>query len=260
MIFDRFFYLSALTEERVYRAVVELVKNKLAKARRRTVRQVNTVITYTYWKIGKLIVEEEQKGTSRAQYSKYLLQKLARDLTKRFGKGFTETNLKYMRWFYLTYPIRHALRDELTWTHYRLLLGIRDAGARSFYEIETVNNSWSTREPDRQVNSLLFERLALTKDKKKVMELAKREQIIEKPEDVIRNAYVLEFLGLPEQSYYIESQLEQKLIDHLEEFVLESGKVLPFLQDKKESPLTMSIIILILSSITEYPDVLYYLT
>lgn len=157
-----------------YGSFLARVSDLLEQARRKTVRQVNTVITYTYWKIGKLVVEEEQRGTNRAQYGGHLLQRLARDLTKKFGKGFTETNLKYMRQFYLTYPIRHALRDELTWTHYRLLLGIRDAKARSFYEIEVVNNSWSTRELDRQINSLLFERLALSKDKKKVMELAKR--------------------------------------------------------------------------------------
>jgi len=121
------------------------VSDLLEQARKKTVRQVNTVIVHTYWKIGKLIVEEEQKGTNRAQYGEYLLQKLARDLTKRFGKGFTETNLRYMRQFYLAYPIHHALRDELTWTHYRLLLGLRDTKGRSFYEIEPVNNSWSRR-------------------------------------------------------------------------------------------------------------------
>lgn len=216
-----------------YRNFFARVSDLLEQARRKTVRQVNTVITYTYWKIGKLIVEEEQRGTNRAQYGGHLLQRLARDLTKKFGKGFTETNLKYMRQFYLTYPIRHALRDELTWTHYRLLLGIRDAKARSFYEIEAVDNSWSTRELDRQINSLLFERLALSKDKKKVMELAKRGQIIEKPEDVIKDPYVLEFLGLPEKSYYTESQLEQKSIDHLQEFILELGKGFAFIARQK---------------------------
>ncbi|MCK4418358.1 DUF1016 family protein [Candidatus Aerophobetes bacterium] len=205
----------------------------LEQARRKTARQVNTVIRYTYWKIGKLAVEEEQRGANRAQYGGHLLQRLARDLTKKFGKGFTETNLKYMRQFYLTYPIRHALRDELTWTHYRLLLGIKDGKARSFYEIEVVNNSWSTRELDRQINSLLFERLTLSKDKNKVIELAKRGQIIEKPEDAIKDPYVLEFLGLPEQSYYTESQLEQKLIDHLQEFILELGKGFAFVARQK---------------------------
>jgi len=106
-----------------YGSFLARVSDLLEQARRKTVRQVNTVITYTYWKIGKLVVEEEQRGTNRAQYGGHLLQRLARDLNKKFGKGFTETNLKYMRQFYLTYPIRHALRDELTWTHIQVTLG-----------------------------------------------------------------------------------------------------------------------------------------
>lgn len=168
-----------------YRSFLARVSDLLEQARRKTVRQVNTVITYTYWKIGKLVVEEEQRGKERAKYGEYLIQRLSKDLTRRFGRGFTERNLWAIRQFYLTYPILHALRAELTWTHYRLLSGIRDTKARSFYEIEAVSNSWSTRELDRQINSLLFERLALSKDKKKVMELAKRGQIIEKSEDAL---------------------------------------------------------------------------
>jgi len=216
-----------------YRNFLARVSDLLEQARRKTVRQVNTVIVHTYWKIGHLIVEEEQRGKERAKYGEYLIQRLSKDLTRRFGRGFTERNLWAIRQFYLTYPILHALRAELTWTHYRLLLGIRDAKARSFYEIEAVDSSWSTRELDRQVNSLLFERLTLSKDKKKMMELAKRGQIIEKPEDAIKDPYVLEFLGLPEQSYYTESQLEQKLIDHLQEFILELGKGFAFVARQK---------------------------
>lgn len=131
-----------------YKGLLERVSNLLERTRRETVRRINTVIVQTYWEIGRLIVEEEQKGTERARYGEYLIQRLARDLTKRFGKGFTDTNLKYMRQFYLTYPIRHALRDELTWTHYRLLLRVENGNERSFYEIEAVKNAWSTRELD----------------------------------------------------------------------------------------------------------------
>jgi len=216
-----------------YGSFLTRVSDLLEQARRKTVRQVNTVIVHTYWKIGHLIVEEEQRGKERAKYGEYVIQRLSKDLTRRFGRGFTERNLWTIRQFYLTYPILHAVRAELTWTHYRLLLGVRDAKARSFYEIEVVNNSWSTRELDRQINSLLFERLTLSKDKKKMMELAKRGQIIEKPEDAIKDPYVLEFLGLPEQSYYTESQLEQKLIDHLQEFILELGKGFAFVARQK---------------------------
>lgn len=216
-----------------YRELLERVSNLLERARHEVVKRVNTVIVQTYWEIGRLIVEEEQKGTERARYGEYLIQRLARDLTKRFGRGFRDTNLKYMRQFYLTYPIRHALRDELTWTHYRLLLRVENGNARSFYEIEAMKNAWSTRELDRQTNSLLFERLALSKDKKKVMELTKRGQIIEKPEDMVKDPYVLEFLGIPERHHYTESHLEQALIEHLQEFLLELGKGFTFVARQK---------------------------
>jgi len=122
----------------------------------------------------------------------------------------------------------------LSWTHFRILLGIKNPLARQFYEIETVKNNWSTRELERQINSLLFERLSLSKDKNKVMQLAKRGQIIEKPEDAIKDPYVLEFIGLPEKHYYTESQLEQKLIDHLQDFILELGKGSPLLLGRRE--------------------------
>jgi predicted nuclease of restriction endonuclease-like (RecB) superfamily len=153
---------------------------------------------------------------------------LAKDLTERFGKGFTERNLWFMRRFYLAYPKLNALRAELAWTHYRTLLRVEDSTARSFYEIECIKNHWSTRELERQITSMLFERLALSKDKKKVMQLAKRGQVIETPEDMLKNPYVLEFVGLPEKSHYTESQLEQALIDHLQEFLLELGKGFTF--------------------------------
>jgi len=128
-----------------YKSFLARVSDLLEQVRRKTVRQVNTVIVHTYWKIGHLIVEEEQRGKERAKYGEYLIQRLSKDLTRRFGRGFTERNLWAIRQFYLICPILHALRAELTWTHYRLLLGTRDAKARSFYEIEAVNNSWSTR-------------------------------------------------------------------------------------------------------------------
>ncbi|GAH59557.1 unnamed protein product, partial [marine sediment metagenome] len=123
-----------------YGSFLARVSDLLEQARSKTARQVNTVIVHTYWKIGHLIVEEEQREEERAKYGEYLIQRLSKDLTRRFGRGFTERNLWTIRQFYLTYPIRHALRDELTWTHCRLLLGIRDAKACSFYEIEVVNN------------------------------------------------------------------------------------------------------------------------
>jgi len=216
-----------------YRGLLERVSNLLEQARRETVRRINTVIVQTYWEIGRLIVEEEQKGTERARYGEYLTQRLSKDLIRKFGRGFTERNLWAMKQFYLTYPKLHALRAELTWTHYRILMRVEDDLARQFYEIESIKNNWSTRELDRQINSLLFERLALSKDKKKVMELTKRGQIIEKPEDMVKDPYVLEFLGIPERHHYTESHLEQALIEHLQEFLLELGKGFTFVARQK---------------------------
>ena len=174
--------------DRVYRSIAEILETARATA----YRAVNQVMVQAYWQIGRIIVEEEQKGRKRAGYGEALITELARRLTADFGKGFTETNLKYMRQFYLAFPIRHALRDELSWTHYRLLLRVEKEEARSFYLNEAVNSNWSTRELERQINSLLYERLALSRDKKQVRRLADGGQIIRAPEDLIKDHYVLE--------------------------------------------------------------------
>lgn len=237
--------MSKIIKKPDYSELLQKISNIIEEARKKTVRQINTIITQTYWEIGRLIVEEEQKGKERAKYGEELIKRLSRDLTKQFGKGFTETNLKYMRQFYIIYPKlyalcteskkekSHALRDQLSWTHFRILLGVNDPLARPFYEIEPVKNNWSTRELERQINSLLFERLSLSKDKSKVMQLARKGQIIKKPEDAIKDPYVLEFIGLPEKHYYTESQLEQKLIDYLHDFILELGKGFTFVARQK---------------------------
>ena len=228
-----------------YSGLLNRVSTLLQEARRKTVHQINTVITETYWHIGQLIVEEEQKGKERADYGAHLIKQLSGDLTKRFGKGFTSVNIWNMRQFYLIYPKLHALRAEprdkklyalrreLTWTHFRILMRLDDESAREFYEIETAKNNWSSRELDRQINSLLFERLSLSKNKKKVLSLAQKGQVIARPEDVVKDPYVLEFLGIPEKSYYTENQLEQKLTDHLQEFILELGKGFTFVARQK---------------------------
>ncbi len=228
-----------------YAGVLNKVSKLLEDARRKTIRQINTVMVDTYWHVGKLIVEEEQRGKERAKYGKELIKRLSNDLTEKFGKGFTSVNLWNMRQFYSAYPKLYALRREskhnklssmrreLSWTHFRILMRVDEPLARQFYEIETIKNSWSSRELERQINSLLFERLALSKNKKKVSELAQKGQIIEKPEDAVKNPYVLEFLGIPEKSYYTETQLEQKLIDHLHDFILELGKGFSFVGRQK---------------------------
>lgn len=212
------------------------ISSLLEEARRKTVRQINTVMVQTYWRVGCLIVEEEQKGQERAKYGEYLIGRLSKDLTVKYGRGFTERNIWAMKQFYTTYPKLHALRAEsglLSWTHYRTLMTVDDVNIRRFYEIETLKNNWSSRELDRQINSLLFERLSLSRNKNKVLELSHKGQIIEKPEDVIKSPYILEFLGIPEKSYYVEKQLEQKLIDHLQDFVLELGKGFTFVARQK---------------------------
>ena len=240
-----------------YKSLLDSVSTLVEEARRKAVKQVNTIIVHTYWEIGSLIVEEEQKGEERAEYGERVLKRLANDLTKKYGRGFSERNLEMMRKFYITYPhisqtmsakSSQQLTGEtrtlsaefhtpsgqiLSWSHYCELITIKDDLARSFYEIESIKNNWSVRELKRQINSLLFERLALSKDKEKVMQLAQKGQVIEKPEDAIKDPYVLEFLGLPERSYYTESQLEQRLINHLQEFILELGKGFTFIGRQK---------------------------
>lgn len=224
-----------------YKSLLSNVSNLIEEARRKAVKQVNAIIVQTYWEVGRLIVEEEQKGEEKADYGTALVVELSKDLTKRYGKGFSKSNLFLMRKFYLTYPPqkfqtvsgKFGEGQMLSWSHYCELITIKDDLARSFYEIESIRNNWSVRELKRQINSLLFERLALSKDKDKVTQLAQEGQVIERPEDVIKDPYVLEFLGLPERSYYTESQLEQELINHLQEFILELGKGFTFVGRQK---------------------------
>ena len=205
----------------------------IESARGRVQTVVNQEMVCAYWEIGREIVEEEQRGEKRAEYGKTLIENLSKELTGRYGKGFTASNLLTMRRFYQTYPIQHAVRAELSWTHYRLLLKVDDVQKRSFYEIECVNNNWSTRELDRQMNSMLFERLALSRDKEGVMTLATKGQVLQTPSDMVKDPYVLEFLGLPQSERLYEKELESALIDHLQQFILELGKGFSFVARQK---------------------------
>lgn len=211
----------------------ETIRKILNDARNRAYRSVNFAMVQAYWDIGRVIVEEEQKGKDRAEYGKHLITAFSKKLTKEFGKGFTITNLKYMRQFYITFQKSHALSDQLSWTHYRLLLKVEREEARNFYMHETVNNNWSTRELERQINSLLFERIALSREKDEVLEIAKRGQQITKHSDLVKDPYVLEFLELQENKRLLEKELEQSLIDHLQEFLLELGKGFSFVARQK---------------------------
>ena len=210
----------------IYQEIHDLLHN----ARQNIISNINSTMTKTYFLIGKRIVEEEQDGNKRAEYGKNLIKMLSEKLTKEFGKGFSETNLEQMRKFFKVYGIPQTLSEEfrLSWSHYLILMRMEDINARNFYEIEAFENNWSLRELKRQVNSSLYERLVLSKDKKKVKELAVKGQIIEKVQDVIKEPYILEFLGLDEKSDYSENKLETEIINKLEMFLLELGKGFTF--------------------------------
>ena len=217
----------------------------ITEARHQTVRAVNTILVKTYWEIGREIVEHELGGKIRAEYGKELLKNLAKELTKRYGEGFSYRSLRKIRQFYLTYEIWPTLSAKsekqivqtpsaksvltekmltrLSWSHICLLLAVSDKDARSFYEIEIARNGWSVRESKRQIESMFFERLALSKDKAGLKKLAQKGQIIETPEDALKDPFVLEFLGLDENEKWLESDLEQALMDHLQKFLLELG-------------------------------------
>lgn len=258
----------------LFQQVVALLKN----AQQQVIRTINSTMVYTYFEIGRMIVEEEQNGKERAAYGKQVLKELSKELTKEFGKGFSVENLDRMRMFYRTYSNSSSLKRileivnssslmtnsenekiqsvteefeyeipqtvftesknndyqtlisffKLTWTHYVFLMRIDDENERSFYEIETIKNNWSVRELKRQYDSALYTRLALSRDKEGVLKLSQEGQIIEKPKDIIKDPYILEFLGLPELHQYSESELEQEIINKLEHFLLELGQGFAF--------------------------------
>ena len=206
------------------------ISSLLKEARKSIVSNINTTMTKTYFLIGKRIVEEEQNGNERATYGKNLIKNLSKKLTNEFGKGFSERNIEQMRKFYKTYSIPQTLSAEfkLSWSHYLILMRMENIEERNFYEIESIQNNWSLRELKRQIDSALYERLVLSRDKAKVKELAFKGQVIEKPEDVVKDPYILEFLGLEEQSDYSENKLETEIINNLEKFLLELGKGFTF--------------------------------
>lgn len=219
----------------------------LQSARNNVIRTVNQTMVITYFKIGRMIIEEEQDGKERADYGKQILKELSDVLTKEFGKGFSVDNLENMRRFYLAYGKSETLSRisenaisetssrtfDLSWSHYLKLIRIDDENERKFYEIESSKNNWSVRELQRQFDSALYARLALSRDKAKVKELSEKGLVLEKPKDAIKDPYILEFIGIPEHSSYSESDLEQELIDKLEHFLLELGNGFTFVARQK---------------------------
>ena len=203
------------------------IANLIQSARSNVAIQVNTTLLHTYWHIGKLIVEKEQQYAKRAEYGKGILKDLSRRLTQEFGKGFSRVNLQWMRLLFLKYPICQTLSNKLSWSHYCELLTISDDDKRSFYEKECINANWSFRELKRQINSSLFERLILSNgqtNKEQVLKLASKGIEINSPIDIIKDPYVFEFVGMPENKPILESDLEKRLIRGLENFLLELGR------------------------------------
>ena len=229
-------------------ALVGSIGRLIEEARHHTLMAVNTTMVFTYYEIGRMIVEHEQSGKLRAGYGKQVLKNVSGQLVLQYGKGWSVENLKAMRRFYVVYsnwvnsvyPIQkesdgiQMINDRpypkfmLSWSHYLKLMRIDNVDERRFYEIEAIRNHWSLRELERQYNTSLYERLALSRDKEKVYELSQRGQLIESPQDMIKDPYILEFTGLSEMPFYSEKKLETKLIDHLQMFLLELGKGFTF--------------------------------
>lgn len=216
---------------RSFEGLVRELRTFIAESRRQIVRAVDFAQVQTCWGVGRYIVEFEQNGSDRAKYGAKLLTKLSERLTADFGQGFDERNLRNMRLFYRTFPIWNALRSELNWTQYRTLIRVEDPKAREWYINEAISQSWSSRALDRQISRLYYERLLSSRDKKAVRAEAE-EKIAElppSPRDFVRDPVLLEFLGLPETGRLLETDLEQRLIDHLQSFLLELGKGFAFI-------------------------------
>ena len=202
-------------------------------ARQNAVRSVDFCRVQMYWEIGRRILDEEQKGKKRADYGSYLLKNLALKLEPDFGSGFSVRQLERSRQFYKMYPIASALRSQFNWTQYKLLIAIPDGYKREYYELETLNNCWTARELERQINSQLYERLLLSNDKEKVLAVARKERIPQTPQEVIKDPTILEFLGLERKAEYYEKDLEHALITHLQKFMLELGNGFTFVARQK---------------------------
>lgn len=199
----------------------------MLEARNNVASVVNVELLKAYWQIGKIIVEHEQNSQERAAYGSGLLNELSKELTTEFGRGFSVSNLQFMRRFYQDYPIQQTLSVKLSWSHYCELLSISDLSKRSFYEKEAINSKWSVRELKRQINTSLFERILLSEgkaNKETVLNLSNKGIELLNAEDVLKDPYVFEFLGIPENKPMMENDLEKALVEHIEKFLLELGR------------------------------------
>ena len=214
-------------------AFVGEIRTIIDNARSAAIRSVDFNRVQMYWNIGRRIVEEEQHGKERADYGTYLIKNLAKELEPEYGSGFGVRQLEQSRQFYRTYPIANTLRSQLNWSQYRRLIQIEDPDKREYYELESVNGGWTARETERQINSMLYERLLLSNEKEKVLAVARNQRIPESPTEVIKDPMVLEFLGLERKAAYYEKDLESAIISHIAEFLLEMGKGFSFVARQK---------------------------
>lgn len=213
--------------------VLSAIRQIIADAQTSAARSVNHALTLMYWHIGRVIVEDEQQGQARADYGKALILNLSAQLVADYGDNFSGRNLQLSRQLYLTFPIVNALSSQLTWTHYKALMRIDDTHKRDFYEAETRKNAWSVRQMERQINSLLYERLLLSQDKDSVLAVARNEAKPTEPLQVIKDPTVLEFLKLKPQPAYYEKDVEEAIITHLQDFMLELGNGFSFVARQK---------------------------
>ena len=236
------------TNEKMIKEITNLVnkiKDDIAK-------EINKSITYVYWNIGRIIVSNENENNNRLEYGKEVLKGLSNELTKYLGKGYSVTNLKYMRTFYKVYPNYDEINEKLSWTHYCELMIIKDVDKRNFYEKECINSNWSVKELQRQLDTSLFERLLLSDgkaNKEKILELSKEGQVLNKPSDIVKQPYVFEFLGVKEPKPLLEKDLEYKLIRHIEDFLLELGKGFMFVGSQQR---------VTLNNVDYYVDMVFY--
>ena len=216
-------------DEQFYTEIRQIIET----ARTNAIRSIDFSRVQMYWLLGKRIFEDEQQGKERADYGAYLIRNLAEELTPLYGSGFSVRQLEQSRRFYRMYPIANALRSQLNWTQYRLLIQIEDPCKREYYELESVNNAWTARETERQINAMLYERLLLSNDKESVLAVARKERIPESPTEIIKDPMVLEFLGLHRETSYYEKDLEGAILSHLTDFLLEMGKGFSFVARQK---------------------------
>lgn len=209
------------------------IRHIIDSSRQNAVRSVDFCRVQMYWHLGKRIFEEEQHGKNRADYGTYLIKNLAKQLEPEYGSGFGARQLEQSRQFYRMYPIANAVRSQLNWTQYRLLIQISDPAKREYYELESVNNNWTARETERQINSQLYERLLISNDKESVLAVARKERIPQTPQEIIKDPMVLEFLGLERKPAYYEKDLEQAIISHIADFLLEMGSGFSFVARQK---------------------------